>query len=313
MPAKTMDHAKQNGRGRPRGRRPSAAGRADANRPNPSGWVQYIGNATLLIRYGALTIVTDPNLVHRGAEVPLGFGLTSTRLTDPALDVEQMPRPDLVIVSHDHGDHFDAVAADWLPASTPIVTAPAAAAGIGERGFSDVRGLAAWESTELERDGTRARITSVPAQHGPAALAQAMPEGIGSVIELWTVHAPDRSDAPPDLRLYVSGDTVFHEGLAELRERFDRLDVAFLHLGGMRLMGMTVTMDANQGVQAIDLLQPGLAIPIHYNDYGTQSSTLAEFVYAVNEAGLSDRVRYLRHGDAWALTAAPAEPATTPA
>jgi L-ascorbate metabolism protein UlaG (beta-lactamase superfamily) len=220
-----------------------------------------------------------------------------------------MPRPDLVIVSHDHGDHFDAVAADWLPAATPIVTAPAACAGLAERGFTDVRGLAAWESTELEREGTRARITSVPAQHGPAAVAQAMPEGIGTVIELWTDATAVSGDASPDLRLYVSGDTVFHEDLAALRDRFDRLDVAFLHLGGMRLMGMTVTMDATQGVQAINLLQPRLAIPIHYNDYGTQSSTLADFVFAVNEAGLSDRVRYLRHGDAWPLTPAPREAA----
>lgn len=283
--------------------------------------MQYIGNATLLIRYGAMTILTDPNLVHRGAEVPLGFGLTSTRLTDPALDVEELPRPDLVIVSHDHGDHFDAVAADWLPAATPIVTAPAAAAGLEERGFRDVRGLAPWESVELEREGTRARITSVQAQHGPAALAGAMPEVIGTVIELWTDAEADTDtgrNAPPDLRLYVSGDTVFHDGLAELRDRFDRLDVAFLHLGGMRLMGMTVTMDASQGVQAINLLQPRLAIPIHYNDYGTQSSTLADFVFAVNEAGLADRVRYLRHGDAWALTPAtaasePAERAGAPA
>jgi L-ascorbate metabolism protein UlaG (beta-lactamase superfamily) len=279
--------------------------------------VQYIGNATLLIHYGALTILTDPNLVHRGAEVPMGFGLTTTRLTDPALDVEELPRPDLVIVSHDHGDHFDAVAADWLPAATPIITAPAAAAGMAERGFSDVRGLAAWDSVELEREGTRARVTSVPAQHGPAALAGAMPEVIGTVIELWADAEAGR-DAAPDLRLYVSGDTVFHDGLAELRDRFDSLDVAFLHLGGMRLMGMTVTMDAAQGVQAINLLQPRLSIPIHYNDYGTQGSSLADFVFAVNEAGLSDRVRYLRHGDAWALSAAgessvAPQPAATPA
>ena len=49
-----------------------------------------------------------------------------------------------------------------------------------------------------------------------AAVAQAMPEGIGTVIELWTDATAVSGDASPDLRLYVSGDTVFHEDLAAL-------------------------------------------------------------------------------------------------
>jgi L-ascorbate metabolism protein UlaG (beta-lactamase superfamily) len=69
----------------------------------------------------------------------------------------------------------------------------------------------------------------------------------------------------------------------------------------MRLMGMQVTMDADQGIRLINLLQPRIAIPVHYNDYGTSGSPLVEFVAAVNEAGLTDRVRYLRHGDTWPL------------
>ena len=266
--------------------------------------MQFIGNATLLIRYGPFTVLTDPNLIHRGGEVTLGYGLTATRTTDPALDAEQVPRPDLVILSHDHGDHFDAVAADWLDPGVPILTAPAAAASLEERGFRDVRPLRTWASAEFVRGGVRLRVTAAPARHGPAPIAAAMPEVMGSILELWA-DAPAAGGAddrlPPDVRIYLSGDTVFHDELAQLRDRFGEVDLAFLHLGGMRLMGMQVTMDAGQGVQLINLLQPRLSIPIHYNDYGTSSSTLAEFVAAVNEAGLAERVRYLRHGDTWPL------------
>jgi L-ascorbate metabolism protein UlaG (beta-lactamase superfamily) len=278
----------------PAGRKDAVAGSDD--------WVRFIGNATLLLRYGAFTILTDPNLVHRGAEVSLGFGLTATRATDPALDAEDLPRPDLVIVSHDHGDHFDAVAADWLPPSVPMLTAPAVAPRMKERGFTTVRSLAMWESAAMERGGGRLRVTAVPAQHGPAPVAAALPEVMGSVLELWK-EKPANREAPPDVRIYLSGDTLFHDGLAELRDRFGEMDVAFLHLGGMRLMGVLMTMDAAQGVQLVNLLQPSVAIPIHYNDYGTFGSSLAEFVTAVNEAGLQDRVRYLRHGDSWPLAA----------
>lgn len=283
-------------------------GRSRQDRPDPAtrDWALFIGNATLLLRMGPLTVLTDPNFVHRGAEVALGYGLTATRATDPARDIEEMQRPDLVIVSHDHGDHFDSVAADWLDRSVPIATAPSAAPVLAEKGFTDVRGLQRWESTDLERDGARLRVTAVPAQHGSGPMATAMPEVIGSVVEYWPAGAGDSTEEGPRHRVYLSGDTVFHNELAEIRDRFGDLDVAFLHLGGMRLMGLTVTMDAAQGVQLINLLRPRLAIPIHYNDYGTASSTLAEFVTAVNEAGLSDRVRYLRHGDAWPLAGRPA-------
>jgi L-ascorbate metabolism protein UlaG (beta-lactamase superfamily) len=260
--------------------------------------VQFIGNATLLIRHGPITILTDPNFVHRGAEVTLGYGLTATRTTDPALDVEQVPQPDLVILSHDHGDHFDAVAADWLDRDAPILAPPGAAAALAGRGFRDVRPLATWEAATFERDGARLRVTATPAQHGPAPVAAAMPEVMGTVLELGS------ADAEATSRLYVSGDTVFHDDLAEVRDRFGEIDVAFLHLGGMRLMGVLMTMDATQGVQAINLLQPRVTIPIHYNDYGTSSSHLAEFVAGVNEAGLGERVRYLRHGDTWPLAPA---------
>ena len=264
-------------------------------------WAFFVGNATIVLRMGPFTVLTDPNFVHRGAEVSLGYGLTATRSTDPARDIEEMQQPDLVIVSHDHGDHFDAVAADWLDRSVPIATAPAAASVLAEKGFTEVRALRSWESTELERDGARLRVTAVPAQHGTGPVAAAMPDVIGSVVDYWEPGAGDAENVEPRHRIYLSGDTVFHEELAEIRDRFGAVDVAFLHLGGMRLMGVTVTMDAAQGVQLINLLQPRLAIPIHYNDYGTSRSTLAEFVTAVNEAGLADRVRYLRHGDAWPL------------
>jgi hypothetical protein len=44
-----------------------------------SGSIFFVGNATLLIRYTGFTILTDPNFLHAGDHVHLGYGLTSTR------------------------------------------------------------------------------------------------------------------------------------------------------------------------------------------------------------------------------------------
>ncbi len=273
-----------------------------------SGSVLFIGNATLLIRFGSLSILTDPNFVGRNAEVPLGYGLTAVRTTQPALEADELAQPDVVVLSHDHGDHFDDVAADWLDAGVPIVTCPGAAGGLAQKGFRSVRALPTWESTELERDGTRLRVTAVPAQHAPGPLAFALPEVMGSVLELWHDWRPadggeggDGDERRPDQVVYISGDTVLHDELAEIPERFPSIDLAFIHLGGMRVMGMTLTLDAQHGVELVNLLRPRLTIPIHYNDYGTSGSSLSEFVALVRNAGLSQRVRYLRHGESWPL------------
>jgi L-ascorbate metabolism protein UlaG (beta-lactamase superfamily) len=69
--------------------------------------LHFIGNATVLLRYGGLALLTDPNFLHRGQYAYLGYGLFSRRLTEPALDVEDLPPLDGIVLSHLHGDHWD--------------------------------------------------------------------------------------------------------------------------------------------------------------------------------------------------------------
>jgi L-ascorbate metabolism protein UlaG (beta-lactamase superfamily) len=101
------------------------------------------------------------------------------------------------------------------------------------------------------------------------------------------------------LRLYISGDTLVHDELKEIPKRFPNIDLALLHLGGTRILGIMVTMDARQGVEALKIVRPHKAIPIHYNDYDVFKSRLEAFQRAVKNAGLSDRVVYLGHGDTY--------------
>ncbi len=65
------------------------------------------------------------------------------------------------------------------------------------------------------------------------------------------------------------------------------------------MLGIMVTMDAQQGVEAMRIVDPRTAIPIHYNDYEVFESPLEDFKQAVNEVGLEDKVHYLAHGDTY--------------
>jgi L-ascorbate metabolism protein UlaG (beta-lactamase superfamily) len=116
---------------------------------------------------------------------------------------------------------------------------------------------------------------------------------MGSMLEFCTAGDETR------LRLYISGDTLIHERLREIPRRYPEIDLALLHLGGTKVLGIMVTMDAGQGIEAIRMIEPRTAIPIHYNDYTVFKSPLEDFKRAVAEAGLEDRVHYLSHGDTY--------------
>ncbi|MGI8997363.1 MAG: MBL fold metallo-hydrolase, partial [Pyrinomonadaceae bacterium] len=92
---------------------------------------------------------------------------------------------------------------------------------------------------------------------------------------------------------------LIHEDLKEIPRRFPDIDIALLHLGGTRVLGLLVTMDAEQGVEAIKIIRPHTTIPIHHNDYTVFKSPLRDFQKAARAAGLERKTVYLRHGESY--------------
>ncbi len=259
------------------------------------GSVFFIGNATVLIRYGGFTILTDPTFIHMHEQTWIGYGMHTTRLTDPAMDIGDLPPLDLIVLSHFHGDHFDQVAERELDKTLPIVTTPAAAAELNERGFSETRALDTWSSVTFTKGDVHLRITSMPGKHGPPVVNFALPEVMGSMLEFTS------SGETSLFRIYITGDTLIVDALKEIPHRFPNIDVALLHLGGTEVMGIMLTMDGKQGVEMIRIIQPDHSIPIHYNDYDVFKSPLSDFQAEVEAAGLRDRVTYLSHGDTYSF------------
>ena len=262
--------------------------RADFER----GSVYFVGTATVIISYGGFRILTDPNFLHAGDHVHLGYGLTSERLTNPAIEMEDLPDLDFVLLSHLHGDHFDRVAEARLEKTLPIVTTGHAARYLEGKGFRPPIALDTWEGVTLRKGEAWARVSAMPGTHAPGPLRKVLPPVMGSMLEFG-----ETGDDEARLTMYISGDTLVHDELHEIPERYPEVDLALLHLGGTRVLGIMVTMDAEQGVEAIRIIDPKAAIPIHYNDYAVFKSPLEDFERAVNEAGLGDRVHYLAHGE----------------
>ena len=257
------------------------------------GSILFIGTATVLIRYAGFVLLTDPNFLHRGESVHLGYGLRSRRLTEPGMGLADLPPLDAIVLSHLHEDHFDRVVERTLDRALPIVTTPKAAQALARKGFHQTVPLSTWQDVTMTKGGIRLRLTAMPGRHGPWLFSRLLPPVMGSMLEFETAAGESL------LRLYITGDTLVHDALQAIPKRYPDIDQALLHLGGTRVLGVLVTMDGKQGADALKLVQPTVAIPIHYNDYTVFKSPLSDFTKEARAAGLEDKVRYLSHGDAY--------------
>ncbi len=259
--------------------------------------VTFVGNATTVLRLGDFTLLTDPAFGLAGSRVYLGWGAWTRRVKDPVLGAVDVERLDAMLLSHLHGDHFDAEARSRIPGDLPIVTTPQAGHRLRRKRFTAAQGLPVWESHEWSRGRQRLRVTAVPGRHGPGFVDRLLPDVMGSVLEL-------EEDGVARLRLYITGDTLYRPSLIEVPRRCGPIDAMLIHLGGTRLLGMLLTMDGRQGSELTDVIRPQLTVPIHNDDYRIQKSPLSEYLGHARTRGLSG-ITPVSRGDTVALPVRP--------
>jgi L-ascorbate metabolism protein UlaG (beta-lactamase superfamily) len=116
----------------------------------------------------------------------------------------------------------------------------------------------------------------MPGRHGPGITDLVLPDVMGSLLEFPAT--PDHTRQ----RIYLSGDTLVYEDLHDIPKRYPDIDLGVFHLGGARVMGVMVTVDAEQGVEAVRIIDPKAAIPVHFDDYDLFTSGLDEFLAAAS-------------------------------
>ncbi|KAF7714560.1 Uncharacterized protein PECH_006109 [Penicillium ucsense] len=290
--------------------------------------IYYVGAATVIIEWTGIRILTDPNFIHAGTYAQFGGGVSSERRTNPAVELHDLPRIDLILLSHFHGDHFDQKVESCLRRDVPIIANPHAQAQLTARDqdpFTNVSALRPWETALIEIGGTGGtkrpllRVTGTPAQHVSSNAvvellnkwAQAIPPTNGWILELGTsANSHDMTDFNAGYRIYITGDTLMNESLHSIHQRWnpkhEPINLMLAHLGGTMIpspavspFAFQVSMDAGQAVRLIKLIEPEVTIPLHYEDYVNQASSLAEFTEQVKLAGLDGKVVILERRESF--------------
>jgi len=176
--------------------------------------VTWIGHATLLVRMDGVSFLTDPMFSEWAA--PMAY-TGPRRAVAPGLSIDQLPRLDFVVLSHDHYDHADwasvkALAARGVPFIVPL-------------GLGDWIRAAGGQATELDWwqhvDIAGVRVYCVPAQHSSGRAPGDAGKRLWSG---WYVSGATR-------RFYHAGDTGYTASLAEIARRLGPPHLAAVPIG----------------------------------------------------------------------------------
>jgi len=220
----------------------------------------WLGQAGVILKMGRQVIYVDPYLAPAGR-----------RLIPPLLDPHQVTNADLVLCTHDHGDHLDPVAIGGIAAASPqavflvprVALPRLEALGVGASRAVGLNAEEAYRAADVT-------ITAVRAKH---EFFDRTPEGddpyLGYLLQ-WEGQA-----------VYHSGDTLSHEGLLS-RLRRQPIAVAFLPINGRdgpryrrRCLG---NMTYQEAVDVAGESGVRLAVPIHHGMFRDNTEDPSRFV-----------------------------------
>lgn len=190
--------------------------------------IAMINHGSIALRYRGFVIQVDPVANNAGKTV----------------DYAQFPLPDVVLVTHEHGDHFNVQTLESINSGSTRYIMNQTCYNTFLKGEVISNG----ESTKLD---SHIAMDAVPAYNTTPGRERLHPKGNGNgyVLDF------------DGFRVYVSGDTENVEEMADLKD----IDVAFLSTN------QPYTMTVEQCISAARVIQPKVLIPYHLSQTDMQA------------------------------------------
>jgi len=193
-------------------------------KPNPAEWndarvtAAWLGHATVLINFFGIKILTDPALFSRiGIRFP-GLTLGPKRLTAPALESHELPKIDIILLSHAHFDHIDMRTLHRFDRSTKVITAPRTKDLLRWTRLRDVTELRWGERKSIQTSAGKIDIIAFRVKHWGARMQRDTYRGYNGYLF-------EREGR----RVIFAGDTALTDSFGDLRER-GRIDLAIMSI-----------------------------------------------------------------------------------
>ena len=221
----------------------------------------WLGHSTVLIRLGGLAILTDPVF-------PVGFSLESPlphRHATPPIGLEDLPRIDIVVISHGDYDHLHSPTLETLAKRFPRarIVLPDSLERFGEAaGFATVEHPAIGHTVSV----ASARITALPAMHGTRRNLLAMPDGPANS---WDIRLAGRS-------LLFVGDSAYGPVFGEIGRTRGPYDLALVPIGAFEPSPVVAGMHSTpeDAAEILRDVRASLGIGIHWGTFALSPEPL---------------------------------------
>ena len=247
-----------------------------ARAPEGSLYITPVGHATFLIQLDGVNILTDPMWSERCS--PISW-VGPKRYSEPGIRFEDLPPVDVVLVSHNHYDHFDIpTLKDLAKRGTSRAIVPLGNLELmRSTGIATVDDLDWWQSVPLS---SKVTITLVPAQHFSSRTLWDRDRTLwgGFVI------------SGPSGNVYYAGDTGYGPHFREIARHFSPIRVALLPIAPFR---PPQAEESNREYRPVLHMGPAEAVKAHI-DLGTSFSIAAHYqVFRLGIEGFDDAVNVL--------------------
>ncbi len=246
--------------------------------------LEWLGGATLAIRFDGRTYLTDPALGEGERAFRMGdpnekFDLSKgpnikywrRRQDLPEFDIETVDR---VVLSHIHEDHFDQQAVAQLPKASAMIAPPHDKKMLDGFGFAAVRYMR-WGAEFVDRtEHGQVRIVALPAEHSKDHhVAELLGEGNGYWFEFtigdWTK------------TVYWTGDTFPTKRVLEAVQKLGKPDILVPHVGSVGVHGTLgqISMNADDVIELVNSVSPERVLPIHHSTFDLYIEAIAQLAF----------------------------------
>jgi L-ascorbate metabolism protein UlaG (beta-lactamase superfamily) len=228
----------------------------------------WFGHSSYLLQVNNLNILVDPVFSERTS--PVQYAGTKAFNGSNVYTVEDMPRIDVMVITHDHYDHLDYETIKKIKDRVGVfVTSLGVGAHLEYWGVpaDKIKELDWWETTDINTD---TKFTAAPARHFSG-------RGFKRNQTLWSSFVFETNG----YRIYLGGDSGYDKHFVEIGNRFGPFDLAILEDGQYNAYWSNIHMMPEETAQAAVDLKAKVLFPVHWGKFALATHPWDESVQRV--------------------------------